>query len=160
MNREIRDLLLAATTAVVAVTGAVVVVAHAGGDGIRKITGTVDAAPGLGWSVDAAAMYGQSFAEFRDPRNGSEYDWGDPGFVYANGVVVSVVGVSDGGMSLRNPVMVGIDATSGEVRWQSPADDLGDARRFRSMTNSCASRRRPPPNPHSSVSTSTPAKSP
>lgn len=125
MNREIRNLLLAATTAVVTVTGAVVVVAQAGGDGTRKITGTVDTAPGLGWSVDAAAMYGQSFAEFRDPRNGSEYDWGNPGFVHADDVLVSVVGVSHGDMSLKDPVMVGIDAASGEVRWQNPADDLG-----------------------------------
>ncbi|MDH6676898.1 outer membrane protein assembly factor BamB [Rhodococcus sp. LBL1] len=124
MNREIRNLLLAATAAVVTVTGAVVVVVQAGDDGTRKITGTVDAAPGLGWSLDAAAMYGQSFAEFRDPRNGSEYDWGNPGFVEAGDVLLSVVGVSHGGMSLKDPVMVGIDATSGEVRWRSPADGL------------------------------------
>lgn len=125
MNREIRNLLVAATVAVVTVTGAVVTVVQAGGDGTRKITGTSDAAPGLGWSVDAAAMYGQAFAEFRDPRTGSEYDWGNPGFVAADDMLVSIVGVSHGGMSLTDPVMVGIDATDGEVRWQSPAEDLG-----------------------------------
>lgn len=72
MKREIRNLLAAAAVAVVTVTGAVVTVAQAGDDGTRKITGTNDAAPGLGWSVDAAAMHGQAFAEFRDPRTGSD----------------------------------------------------------------------------------------
>lgn len=125
MNREIRNLLVAGAVAVVTVTGAVVTVAHAGGDGTRKITGTNDAAPGLGWSVDAAAMHGQAFAEFRDPRWGSEYDWSNPGFVAADDTIVSIVGVSHGGMSLTDPEMFGIDAADGEVRWQSPADDLG-----------------------------------
>lgn len=125
MNREIRNLVLAATAAVVTVTGAVVTVAHAGGDGTRKITGTDDAAPGLGWSLDAATMHGQPFAEFRDPRTGSEFDWSNPGFVVVDDVIVTIVGVSHGEMRLTDPVMVGIDAASGEVRWQSPADDLG-----------------------------------
>ncbi len=125
MKREIRNLLVAAAVAVVTVTGAVVTVAQAGDDGTRKITGTNDAAPGLGWSVDAAAMYGQAFAEFRDPRTGSEFDWGSTGFIAEDDVVVSIVGVSHGGMTLTDPQMFGIDAGNGAVRWQSPADDLG-----------------------------------
>ncbi|WP_305093045.1 PQQ-binding-like beta-propeller repeat protein [Prescottella sp. R16] len=125
MNREVRNLVVAAAVAAVTVTGAVVTVVQAGGDGTRKITGTVDAAPGLGWSLDAAAMYGQSFAEFRDPVTGSEYDWGNPGFVDAGDTLLSIVGVSNGGMSLQDPVMVGVDAASGDVRWRSPAEELG-----------------------------------
>ncbi|CBH50416.1 PQQ-binding-like beta-propeller repeat protein [Rhodococcus hoagii] len=125
MKREIRNLLAAAAVAVVTVTGAVVTVAQAGDDGTRKITGTNDAAPGLGWSVDAAAMYGQAFAEFRDPRTGSEFDWGSSGFIAEDDVVVSIVGVSHGGMTLTDPQMFGIDAGNGAVRWQSAADDLG-----------------------------------
>ncbi|WP_430334640.1 PQQ-binding-like beta-propeller repeat protein [Rhodococcus sp. ACT016] len=124
MNREIRNLLVAAAVAIVTVTSAVVTVVQAGGDGTRKITGTSDAAPGLGWSVDAAATYGRAFAEFRDPRSGSEFDWGDPGFVISGDVVVTMIGVSHGEMNLQDATMFGIDAVGGEVRWQSPADDL------------------------------------
>ncbi|WP_137723017.1 PQQ-binding-like beta-propeller repeat protein [Prescottella subtropica] len=125
MNREVRNLTVAAAVAAVTVTGAVVTVVQDGGDGTRKITGTVDAAPGLGWSLDAAAMYGQSFAEFRDPVTGSEYDWGNTGFVDAGDMLVSIVGISNGGMSLGDPVTVGVDAASGDVRWRSPAEELG-----------------------------------
>ncbi|WP_228798684.1 hypothetical protein [Nocardia cyriacigeorgica] len=62
----VRNLVLAAVAAVVTSAGAVAVLMSPD-DTTRKITGTNDAAPGLGWSIEAAAIYGASAAEFRDP---------------------------------------------------------------------------------------------
>jgi outer membrane protein assembly factor BamB len=123
-TREIRTLVCAAAAAAITVTGAVVVIAHADGDGTRKITGTVDAAPGLGWSLDAASIAGQDSGVFRNPRFGSEYDSGTPGFIDNGDVLAVMVALSDDGMTLHDAQMVGVDADTGQVRWESPADGL------------------------------------
>ncbi|MFI9402422.1 PQQ-binding-like beta-propeller repeat protein [Nocardia sp. NPDC052316] len=120
----LRNLLLAAAAAVITSAGAVYVLMQPA-DGTRKITGTVAAAPGLAWSVDAATTADGASAEFRDPVAGTEYDMGGAGFVDAGDTLVAVVGSSDGDMSLRNPTMVGIDADTGAVRWRTPAAHLG-----------------------------------
>ncbi|MFQ6394521.1 PQQ-binding-like beta-propeller repeat protein [Nocardia sp. KC 131] len=120
----LRNLVLAAAAAVITSAGAVIVLLNPD-DSTRKITGTNDSAPGLAWSVDAAATYGRGFAEFRDPASGTEYDMGGPGFVDAGDTLVTVIGVSNGGMSLQGPMLVGIDAATGAQRWQTPAADLG-----------------------------------
>ncbi|MFD0360043.1 PQQ-binding-like beta-propeller repeat protein [Nocardia sp. GCM10030253] len=116
------NLVLAATAAVITSAGAVVVLSQPE-DSTRKITGTADSAPGLAWSTSAAA-YGRAGAEFRDPRAGTEFDTGGPGFVDAGDTLVTVVGVPDDGMYLRDPVLVGIDAGTGAQRWRTPAADL------------------------------------
>ncbi|MGW0021972.1 outer membrane protein assembly factor BamB family protein [Rhodococcus sp. NPDC003382] len=123
VTREIRNLLCAAVAAVVTTAGAVAVIAHADGDGTRKITGTVDAAPGLGWTVEARTVHGHESAQFRDPVYGSEYDWGMPGFLDLGDTAVALVGVP-GGMALDDAHLVGVDADSGRIRWLSPASDL------------------------------------
>lgn len=123
MPREKRNLLGAAIAAAVTTAGAVVVIAQADGDGTRKITGTVDAAPGLGWTVEARIVHGHESAQFRDPVYGSEYDWGMPGFLDLGDTVVALVGVP-GGMDLEDAYLVGVDADSGQMRWRSPAGDL------------------------------------
>ncbi|WP_280236783.1 PQQ-binding-like beta-propeller repeat protein [Nocardia cyriacigeorgica] len=124
MNAGMRNLVLAAVAAVVTSAGAVAVLTQPH-DTTRKITGTGDAAPGLAWSVDAAATYGEAFAEFRDPAYGTEYDLGGAGFIDAGDTLVTVIGVSGDDMALREPRMYGFDADTGEQRWQAPASDLG-----------------------------------
>ncbi|KAA8888974.1 PQQ-binding-like beta-propeller repeat protein [Nocardia colli] len=119
----LRGLLLAATAAVITSAGAVFVLIQPD-DGTRKITGTADAAPGLGWSV-AAATDGHPKAEFRNPVGGTEFDVGSAGFVEAGDTLITVTGTSNGDMALQDPTMVGIDATTGAVRWRTPAADLG-----------------------------------
>ncbi|WP_068053795.1 outer membrane protein assembly factor BamB family protein [Nocardia xishanensis] len=119
----IRNLVLAAVAAVVTSAGAVAVLLHPE-DGTRKITGTVDAAPGLGWSIDAVAIDGRAAAEFRDPLAGTEFDMDTLGFVDAGDTLVTVIGVADGSM-LRDPMMYGIDAGTGATRWRAPAGELG-----------------------------------
>ncbi|GAB2665046.1 outer membrane protein assembly factor BamB family protein [Nocardia goodfellowii] len=118
----LRNLVLAATAAVITTAGAVVVHLQPE-DSTRKITGTADSAPGLAWSVSVAG-YGRANAEFRDPRAGTEFDSGGAGFVEAGDTLVTVVGVPDDDMYLRDPVLVGIDAGTGAQRWQAPAADL------------------------------------
>ncbi|MFI6041553.1 PQQ-binding-like beta-propeller repeat protein [Nocardia sp. NPDC051321] len=119
----LRGLILAATAAVITSAGAVFVLMQPA-DATRKITGTVEAAPGLAWSVDAAATHGGANAKFHDPVAGTEYDIGSPGFIDAGDTLVTVLGASDGDNSLRDPTMVGIDAATGAVRWRTPAAHL------------------------------------
>ncbi|MET8779194.1 PQQ-binding-like beta-propeller repeat protein [Nocardia sp. NPDC004654] len=119
----VRNLVLATVAAVVTSAGAVAVLLHPE-DGTRKITGTGDAAPGLAWSIDAAAIDGRAAAEFRDPVAGTEYDMDTTGFVDAGDTVVTVVGAADDG-TVRDPVMYGIDAATGATRWRAPAAELG-----------------------------------
>lgn len=119
----VRNLVLAAVAAVLTSAGAVAVLMQPE-DGTRKITGTNDAAPGLAWSVDAAAIYGQAFAEFRDPAGGTEFDLGGAGFVDAGDTVATVIGVA-GDSGLRDPILYGFDAETGEKRWEAPAAGLG-----------------------------------
>ncbi|MFE3446124.1 PQQ-binding-like beta-propeller repeat protein [Nocardia sp. NPDC059180] len=124
MTPGVRNLVLAAVAALVTGAGAVAVLTQPD-DPARKITGTNDAAPGLAWSVDAAATYGGAFAEFRDPANGTEYDVGGAGFIEAGDTLITVIGIADSDMSLREPRMYGFDAETGEKRWQAPAAELG-----------------------------------
>lgn len=121
----VRNLVLAAVAAVVTSAGAVAVLASPD-DTTRKITGTNDAAPGLGWSIDAAALYGAPGAEFRDPVGGTEFDFGGAGFLDAGDTLVTVIGVYDhDAMSLREPKLYGLDAATGAATWAAPATGLG-----------------------------------
>ncbi|WP_336081928.1 outer membrane protein assembly factor BamB family protein [Nocardia sp. SSK8] len=121
----IRGLALAAVTALVTGAGAAAVLLTPP-DPLRKITGTDAAAPGLAWSIDAAALSGGAFAEFRSPVDATSIDLGGPGFVRAGDTLVTVIGVStDDSIALREAVMYGIDAATGDTRWQAPADELG-----------------------------------
>ncbi|MFI7000086.1 PQQ-binding-like beta-propeller repeat protein [Nocardia sp. NPDC050175] len=119
----LRGLIIAATAAVITSAGAVVVLMQPA-DSTKKITGTAESAPGLAWSVDAAATHGGAKAEFRDPTGGTEYDMSSPGFLDAGDTLVTVLATSNSGMHLQDPKMVGIDAATGAVRWQTPAADL------------------------------------
>ncbi|MFI6172353.1 PQQ-binding-like beta-propeller repeat protein [Nocardia sp. NPDC051052] len=119
----LRGLILAAAAAVITSAGAVVVMMEPA-DATRKITGTVESAPGLAWTVDAAATNGNTTSEFRDPVAGTEYDVGSPGFIDAGDTLVTVLGASNGNMPLRDPMMVGINAATGAVRWRAPAAHL------------------------------------
>lgn len=124
-DRSTWALVAAGVAAVVTVTAAVVVVDRYTPTTVKKITGTSDAAPGLAWSVDAAATFGKPFAEFHDPRSGSEYgSWG-PGFIDAGDVLVALIAVSDGEYTLGDAAMVGVDTQDGSVLWQVPARGLG-----------------------------------
>ncbi|NEW26872.1 PQQ-binding-like beta-propeller repeat protein [Nocardia cyriacigeorgica] len=123
MAPGVRNLVLAAVAAVLTSAGAVAVLMQPE-DGTRKITGTNDAAPGLAWSVDAAAIYGQSSAEFRDPVGGTEFDFAGAGFVEAGDAVVAVIGIAEDS-ALREPKLYGFDAETGEKRWEAPAAGLG-----------------------------------
>lgn len=121
----VRGLVLAAVAAVVTSAGAAAVLLTPP-DSLRKITGTDAAAPGLAWSLDAAALSGRSFAEFRSPVDATGINLGSAGFLTAGDTLVTVVGVStDDSVALRDAVMYGIDAATGQVSWQAPADGLG-----------------------------------
>lgn len=117
----LRNLVLAATAAAVTTVAAVVVHTQPA-DPTRKITGTADSAPGLAWSTSTAGL-GRAGAEFHDPRDGTESDLNATGFVEYDGTLVTVLAESDDG-TLRDPVMVGLDAGTGAKRWQAPAADL------------------------------------
>ncbi|MFI6213890.1 PQQ-binding-like beta-propeller repeat protein [Nocardia brasiliensis] len=118
----LRGLILAAVAAVLTTAGAVYVLTQPA-DGVRKVTGTAAAAPGLAWSV-AAATLGDGGLEFRDPVAGTEFDVGGPGFIDAGDTLVTVTGVANGDMALRDPMLAGLDARSGAVRWRAPAPGL------------------------------------
>ncbi|CCF63019.1 PQQ-binding-like beta-propeller repeat protein [Nocardia cyriacigeorgica] len=121
----VRNLVLAAVAAVLTSAGAVAVLLHPADD-TRKITGTNDAAPGLGWSIDAAAVYGAPGAQFRDPVGGTEYDYSGAGFVDAGDTLVSVISVTDDdGTSAGEPELYGFDAATGAKKWEAPAGGLG-----------------------------------
>ncbi|WP_137874426.1 PQQ-binding-like beta-propeller repeat protein [Rhodococcus sp. Q] len=144
MTPEGRRLLVAALVAAVTVTGAVVVVARSGGDSERdpvdpawvgtefptptappEPTASADA-PIRAWSLDAAEVYGRAFAQFRDPRYGTEFDWDSPGFVEAGDTVVTAIGLPDPrGYSLDETMFIGVDTADGTVRWRTPVGVLG-----------------------------------
>ncbi|WP_225729116.1 MULTISPECIES: PQQ-binding-like beta-propeller repeat protein [unclassified Nocardia] len=120
----LRNLLLAAATALITTIGAVVVILQPA-DTTRKITGTNAAAPGLGWSLDAATTYGHAGARFRDPTDGTQSDMHTIGFVDAGATLLTVLGIPNGDTrELRNPELFGIDAATGTTRWRTPAPDL------------------------------------
>ena len=123
-NRSTRALIAAAAAAVVTVTAAATVVANQGPTSVKKITGTNEHAPGLAWSLDAAEYLGRPFADFSDPRGGSSYMSGTPGFILAADTLVTIVGIPTDRYVLDEAVMIGVDPENGSVRWQAPAADL------------------------------------
>ncbi|WP_030166372.1 MULTISPECIES: PQQ-binding-like beta-propeller repeat protein [Actinomycetes] len=123
-NRSTWALIAAAAAAVVTVTAAAVVVANQGQTSVKKITGTNEQAPGLAWSLDAAEYLGRPFADFSDPRGGSSYLSGTPGFILAADTLVTLVGIPTDRYVLDEAAMIGVDPESGAVRWQAPAADL------------------------------------
>ncbi|ETD32484.1 hypothetical protein W823_14250 [Williamsia sp. D3] len=123
-NRSTRALIAAATAATVTVTAAAAVVANQGPTSVKKITGTNEQAPGLAWSLDAAEYLGRPFADFSDPRGGSSYMSGTPGFILAADTLVTIVGIPTDRYVLDEAVMIGVDPENGSVRWRAPAADL------------------------------------
>ena len=118
-------LLASAVAAVVTVTAATLVVSDQGPTSVKKITGTNEHTPGLAWSLDAAEYLGRPFADFSDPRGGSSYMSGTPGFILAANTLVTIVGIPTDRYVLEDAVMIGIDPENGAVRWKAPAEDLG-----------------------------------
>jgi outer membrane protein assembly factor BamB len=117
-------LIVAATVAVASVTAAGFVLADHAPTSAKKITGTSADTPGLAWSLDAAEYLDRPFADFADPRGGSSFDSGQPGFILAGDTLMTIVGIPTEGYSLDDAVMIGVDADDGSVRWQAPAHDL------------------------------------
>lgn len=122
--RSTWTLIVAAVAAVVTVSAATVVWVDRVPATVQKITGTTAATPGLAWSLDPADRLGRPFAAFADPRAGTAYGVGEPGMIRSGDTLLTVVGTPNEGMTLGDPVMIGIDATNGQVRWQAPAHDL------------------------------------
>ncbi|WP_280442827.1 PQQ-binding-like beta-propeller repeat protein, partial [Nocardia brasiliensis] len=81
------------------------------------------AAPGRAWA-GAPPTRRDGGLEFRDPVAGTEFDVGGPGFIDAGDTLVTVTGVANGDMALRDPMLAGLDARSGAVRWRAPAPGL------------------------------------
>ncbi|AQA24146.1 PQQ-like domain protein [Rhodococcus sp. MTM3W5.2] len=82
--------------------------------------------PDVGWTLDAAETFGRSFAAFRDPRFGSEFDSDTPGFIDGGDTLVTLIGLPNPrGYSLDRAAMVGVRSTDGDVRWRTIADNLG-----------------------------------
>jgi hypothetical protein len=83
-------------------------------------------APRAEWSLDAAATYDRQFAVFRNPVHGSGFDSGEPGFVDAGPVLVTMIGlVNQQTSELDETRLVGVDAGTGTVRWEAPVEPLG-----------------------------------
>ncbi|OUC78123.1 PQQ-binding-like beta-propeller repeat protein [Gordonia lacunae] len=115
---------VAAVVAVVTVSAATVVWVDRVPSTVKKITGTTAETPGLAWSFDPAESLGRPFAAFADPRGGTAFTAGEPGVIRSGDTLLTVVGTPNEGTTLGDPVMIGIDAGSGDVRWQAPAHDL------------------------------------
>ncbi len=122
--RSTWTLVVAAAVAVVTVSAATVVWVDRVPSSVKKITGTAAATPGLAWSLDPADRLGRPFAAFADPREGTAFAIGEPGMIRSGDTLLTVVGTPNEGTTLGDPVMIGIDATNGDVRWQAPAHDL------------------------------------
>jgi outer membrane protein assembly factor BamB len=138
LDTSTRNLWAAALVAVVTVAGAVTtVIVHEPEYpevNIPGLTGFVgpDApeaspdAPGAEWSLDAAATYDRQFAVFRNPVYGSGFDSGEPGFVDAGQVLVTMIGlVNQQTSGLDETRLVGVDADTGSVRWETPVESMG-----------------------------------
>ncbi|WP_439032548.1 outer membrane protein assembly factor BamB family protein [Gordonia terrae] len=117
-------LVAAAVAAVVTVSAATVVWVDRVPSTIKKITGTTAETPGLAWSLDPAESLGRPFAAFADPRGGTAFTAGEPGMIRSGDTLLTIVGTPNEGTTLGDPVMIGIDARTGGVRWQAPAHDL------------------------------------
>lgn len=118
MNRR---LLIAGAVAAVTVTAAAVVLAQDRTTTIKRITDATADAPGVGWTVDAAAT-GLQGAVFADPRGGSMYSWG-AGSIQIDDALYTVAVVPSDSMA-SEAVMVALDANTGDIRWTSPASEL------------------------------------
>ncbi|AFR48550.1 hypothetical protein KTR9_1911 [Gordonia sp. KTR9] len=123
-DRSTRALVVAAVVAVVTVSAATVVWWDRAPTSVKKITGTTANTPGVAWALDPADDLGRPFAAFADPREGTAFTAGEPGIIRSGDTLVTVVGTPNEGTTLGDPVMVGIDARTGGVRWQAPAHDL------------------------------------
>lgn len=117
-------LIAATVVAVASVTAAGFVLADRSPNSTKKITGTSAETPGLAWSLDPAEYLGRPFADFSDPRGGSSFNSGEPGFIVSGDTLVTIAGIPTAGMDLKDPVMIGVNATDGTVLWQAPAHDL------------------------------------
>jgi len=119
------QLVAAAAAAAVTLTAAgSVLVDHHAQTSVKKITGTTAETPGLAWSLDAAEYLGRPFGDFSDPRSGSSFSSGTPGFILADDTLVTIAGVPTEGFALDDAVMIGVDPGSGTVRWEAPATSL------------------------------------
>ncbi|SDE10864.1 outer membrane protein assembly factor BamB family protein [Rhodococcus tukisamuensis] len=143
MTRETRNLIAAAVVAVVTVTAAVAVLvrdqppaetfpAFTGPGYTDYLPGPTEDVQPAGppavesWRLDAEQAYGRKFAQFRNPLWGTEFDSDDTGGIAVGSTVVAAIGLpKPGGYSLDHARLVGVDAGSGAVRWQVPADGLG-----------------------------------
>jgi outer membrane protein assembly factor BamB len=136
VERSRWQLIAAALVATVSVSGAVLVIAGSGDESGHEVAVGESAAPAaapesgdtpdVGWTLDAAETFGRSFAAFRDPRYGSEFDSDTPGFIDGGDTLVTLIGLPNPrGYSLDRAVMLGIAAKDGEVRWRAEADNLG-----------------------------------
>ncbi|MBJ7291237.1 MAG: PQQ-binding-like beta-propeller repeat protein [Williamsia sp.] len=110
--------------AVVTVTAAVLVITGRGPSGVKRITGTDGATPGLAWTLDAAKYLGRPFGQFSDPRGGASYRSGEPGLLLARNTLITIAATPTKEFELDDAVMLGIDPETGVVRWKSPARDL------------------------------------
>lgn len=117
-------LFAAATVAVASVTAAGLVLADRAPASTKKITGTTAETPGLAWSLDAGEYLGRPFGGFSDPREGSAYSSSQPGVIVAGNTLLTIAGTPSEGYAFNDPVMIGVDANDGNVRWQAPAHDL------------------------------------
>ncbi len=117
-------LVVAAVIAVVTVSAAAVVLADRAPTSVKKITGTSAETPGLAWSFDPAEYLDRPFAGLTDPRLGSSFNAGEPGFILTGDTFLTIAGSPTEGLALDKPVMISVDAKDGTARWQAPAHDL------------------------------------
>lgn len=117
-------LIAAAAVAVASVTAAGFVLADRAPTSTEKITGTPPNTPGLAWSLDAAEYLGRPFGGFSDPREGSAYSSFQSGVIVAGDTMLTIAGTPTDGYGFENPVMIGVNANDGNVRWEAPAHDL------------------------------------
>lgn len=75
------------------------------------------------WQIDAAEVYGRTFAAFTSPTESMQFDSGTLAVIDAGDVLVAAVGLPNPRTYLLDDAeVVGIDAADGAVRWSVSTD--------------------------------------
>ena len=120
-----RRLAVSAAAAVVSV-GAAVVAVSSGQQVSEPLERSTPTSPGAVWTLDAADVLGNEFATFVDPV-GARFGDKVGGVIEAGDILVTEVGVTNQEtQDFDKPELVGVDASTGHVRWRTSAEGIAN----------------------------------
>ncbi|KQU46710.1 hypothetical protein ASG84_09455 [Rhodococcus sp. Leaf278] len=120
-----RRLAISAVAAIVSV-GAAVVSVGASDQESEPRTQSTPTSPGAVWTLDAADVVGNEFATFADPV-GARFGEKVGGVIEAGEILVTEVGVTNQEtQEFDKSELVGIDASTGDVRWTTSAQGISN----------------------------------